>query len=71
MEKEKLSLAERWELDIQSYKNSAEISTETPQCKSCTNYIKGTPLYCEKYMEEIIPSDIGMNAGVENGLLIQ
>lgn len=56
MEKEKSSLAERWELDIQSYINSAKVSAEIPQCKSCTNYIKGTPLYCEKYKEESKPN---------------
>lgn len=49
-EKKQLSLIERWELDIESYKNGAtQILTCTPQCEKCRCFIKGNALHCEIY----------------------
>lgn len=49
-EKKQLSLIERWELDIESYKNGAtQILTCTPQCEKCRYFIKGNALHCEIY----------------------
>ncbi len=43
------SLPERWELDVQSYKNGAKILASVPQCETCTNDIKGNALHCKYY----------------------
>lgn len=49
------SLIERWEMDIQSYKNGAKTLVSVPQCETCTNYIKGNALHCKYYSSEQKP----------------
>lgn len=49
------SLIERWELDVQSYRNGASILVSAPQCETCTNYIKGNALHCSCYDSEEKP----------------
>mgnify|MGYP007123078992 FL=1 len=46
------SLIERWEADVQSYRNGAKTLVSVPQCETCTNYIKGNALYCSCYDSE-------------------
>lgn len=48
-------LAERWEVDIQSYKNGAKILVSIPQCETCQNNIKGNALYCKYYVRKAKP----------------
>lgn len=43
------SLVERWEMDIQSYKDGAKMIVSVPQCETCSNYIKGNALHCICY----------------------
>ena len=35
------SIYARWEADVQSYRDGARVLVSFPQCKTCTNYIKG------------------------------
>lgn len=50
-----LTLIEKWELDIESYKQGAKIKVSTPQCKKCKYHIKGDALHCEVYKNEKMP----------------
>lgn len=49
------SIYDRWESDIQSYKNGAQILVSAPQCDTCTNNIKGNALHCSYYDRERKP----------------
>lgn len=49
------SLIERWEVDVQSYRNGAKTLASVPQCETCTNYIKGNALHCNCYDSERKP----------------
>lgn len=49
------SLLERWEVDVQSYRNGAKTLVSVPQCETCTNYIKGNVLHCSCYDSERKP----------------
>lgn len=49
------SLIERWEVDVQSYKNGAKTLASVPQCETCVNYIKGNALHCKCYDSERKP----------------
>lgn len=54
-EKQQLSLIERWELDIQSYKKGAQVLTAVPQCEKCKYWIRGNALHCEMYRKDQKP----------------
>lgn len=43
------SLIERWDADVQSYRNGAKTLVSVPQCETCINYIKGNALHCKYY----------------------
>lgn len=49
------SLIERWELDVQSYRNGAGTLISVSQCETCANYIKGDALHCKCYEDERKP----------------
>lgn len=49
------SLCERWEADVQSYRNGASTLVAVPQCETCINYIGGNALYCKHYDTERKP----------------
>lgn len=49
------SLLERWETDVQLYKNGAKTMVAVPQCETCSNYIKGNALHCRCYDAERKP----------------
>lgn len=49
------SLIERWEADVQSYRNGAKTLVSVPQCETCTNFIKGNALHCRYYNIECKP----------------
>ncbi len=53
--KRQLTLIERWELDIQSYKEGARFKTAVPQCEKCKYYITGNALHCKKFQYERKP----------------
>jgi len=54
-EDRQLSLVERWELDIESYKKGASVLTSTPQCEECKFHIKKNALHCDKFCKESKP----------------
>lgn len=54
-ESRQLSLMERWELDINTYKKGVIIKTSNPQCEKCKYFIKGNALYCDVYKNEKKP----------------
>lgn len=58
MKPRQLSLVERWELDIESYNNGAEVRVSNPQCVSCVNYIKGNALHCKSFINTEKPKDV-------------
>lgn len=43
------SLIERWDADVQSYRNGAKTLVSVPQCETCVNYVKGDALHCKCY----------------------
>lgn len=49
------SITERWEADIQSYRDGAEVLVAFPQCETCVNYIKGNALHCRYYENDEKP----------------
>ena len=49
------SLLERWEVDVQAYRNGVKVLVSIPQCETCTNYIKGNALHCRCYERERKP----------------
>lgn len=50
-----LTLIEKWELDIESYKQGGKVKVSIPQCEKCNYYIKGNALHCEIYNSERMP----------------
>ena len=40
-----LTLVEKWELDIKSYKSGAKVETSVPQCEKCKYRVKGDALH--------------------------
>lgn len=44
-----LTMRERWKMDIESYKNGANIKVSIPQCETCNYFIKGNAFHCKKY----------------------
>lgn len=58
MDNKQLSLIERWELDIKSYKQGVKVETAVPQCEKCKYYIKGNALYCEMFKAEKKPKHV-------------
>lgn len=50
-----LTLVEKWELDIKSYKRGAKVETSVPQCEKCKYRVKGDALHCEVFRNEKIP----------------
>lgn len=53
-----LTLKEKWELDIESYKSGAKNLSATPICKKCQYLIKGDAFHCEMYKEVEKPADV-------------
>lgn len=49
------SLLERWEVDVQAYRNGVKTLVSVPQCETCTNYIKGNALHCRCYENDRKP----------------
>lgn len=57
-EEKQLSMSERWQLDIESYKkygSGGNILTCTPQCEKCKYFLKGNALHCKIYDYERKP----------------
>lgn len=52
------SLIERWEEDVKSYKNGANVVTSIPQCETCSNYVRGNALHCKYYHNECKPKSV-------------
>lgn len=55
MSEKELSLAEKWELDLEDARNGAKIRVSVPQCERCAHWIKGNAMHCAKYTEENKP----------------
>ncbi len=49
MEQKTLTLAEKWEIDAQAFRDGASAKTSSPQCKKCKYIITGNAMNCEKY----------------------
>lgn len=49
MENKQLTLQEKWESDIQSYKKSGGMSVTVIQCKNCKHWVKTDALHCNQY----------------------
>ena len=49
MEQKILTLAEKWEIDAQAYKDGASVITASPQCEKCRYNIVGNVMKCKKY----------------------
>ncbi|MBQ3163472.1 MAG: ADP-ribosylglycohydrolase family protein [Lachnospiraceae bacterium] len=56
MRKRQLSLVERWEMDVESYKRGVKVKVSEPQCFSCKNHIKGDAFHCKMYQQEEMPN---------------
>ncbi|MDE6784202.1 MAG: ADP-ribosylglycohydrolase family protein [Ruminococcus sp.] len=57
MEKKQLTLHEKWESDIQSYKKSGGMRVTVIQCKNCKHWIKSDALHCLKYEKTNKPTE--------------
>ena len=53
-----LSIYDKWNMDVESYKRGAKVKTSYPQCESCIHYIKGIALNCKKYTSERKPKGV-------------
>ena len=53
-----ISITERWNIDVQSYKDGAEAIISIPQCETCKNYLKGNALHCMCYDNEKKPKHV-------------
>jgi len=53
-----LSIYDKWNMDVESYKRGAKVKTSYPQCESCIHYIKGNALNCKKYISERKPKGV-------------
>ena len=49
MEQKILTLAEKWEIDAQAYRDGASVITASPQCEKCRYDIAGNAMNCKKY----------------------
>lgn len=56
MENKQLTLEEKWQADIESYKRCGGMKVTTPQCKKCKYWIKANALNCMKYEKSKKPS---------------
>lgn len=52
------SLLQRWEWDVQMYKEGARVKIASPQCETCSNWIKGDAYHCKHYKNEIKPKSV-------------
>ena len=52
MEQKILTLAEKWEIDAQAYREGASARTSSPQCEKCRYNIIGDAMNCEKYKKK-------------------
>ncbi len=57
-EQKTLSLAEKWEIDVQAYRAGASARTSSPQCQKCKYNIFGNAINCEKYKDKRKPNHI-------------
>ena len=48
MEQKILTLAEKWKIDAQEYKDGASVTTASPQCEICRYNIIGNVMKCRK-----------------------
>lgn len=55
MSEKQLTLAEKWQIDIEAYKKGASNKTSAPQCAKCRYIRKGDALHCNVYKEERKP----------------
>ena len=58
MEQKILTLAEKWEIDAQAYREGASARTSSPQCEKCRYNIIGDAMNCEKYKKKYKPDHI-------------
>lgn len=58
MKDKQLTLKEKWEIDIESYKMSGGMSVTVPQCKKCKYWIKTDVFHCGKYQKRKKPTSI-------------
>ena len=58
MEQKILTLAEKWEIDAQAYREGASARTLSPQCEKCRYNIIGDAMNCEKYKKKYKPEHI-------------
>lgn len=49
MEQKILTLAEKWEIDAQAYRDGASVITASPQCEKCRHDIASNAMNCKKY----------------------
>ena len=54
----KMSITDKWESDIQAYRQGATVNTCIPQCESCRHYVKGDALHCMSYLYEMKPRHV-------------
>ncbi|GKX29377.1 hypothetical protein SH1V18_18570 [Vallitalea longa] len=49
MKQRQMTLVEKWNCDIESYKKGGKNLTSTPMCEMCKYFIKGNAFHCKKY----------------------
>lgn len=47
MEQKILTLAEKWEIDAQAYREGASVITASPQCEKCRHDIASNAMNCK------------------------
>ena len=52
------SLLQRGEWDVQMFKEGAKAKIASPQCETCSNWIKGDVYHCKHYKNEIKPKGV-------------
>ena len=52
------SLLQRWEWDVQMFKEGAKAKIASPQCETCSNWIKGDVYHCKHYKNQIKPKGV-------------
>ena len=60
MEQKILTLAEKWEIDAQAYREGASARTLSPQCEKCRYNIIGDAILVEFPMSNITPSGVNI-----------
>lgn len=53
MKHRQLTLEEKWEIDIETYKKSGGMRVTVPQCKKCKHWIKEDIFHCNRYKKPI------------------